>query len=92
VQMCLDELIYSNYGKTMFGVHDVPGTCDVVCVALDMFLILCFMLLLVCCLARMNTIFISLFYFYYFIHLYISDTINESINVLINVFQYHITP
>jgi len=25
VQMCLDELVYSNYGMTMFGVHDAPG-------------------------------------------------------------------
>lgn len=25
VQMCLDELVYSNYGKTMFGIHDAPG-------------------------------------------------------------------
>ena len=25
VQMCLDELVYSDYGMTMFGVQDVPG-------------------------------------------------------------------
>ena len=25
VQMCLDELVSSNYGMTMFGVHDAPG-------------------------------------------------------------------
>jgi hypothetical protein len=26
VQMCLDELIYSDFGHTMFGIHDAPGT------------------------------------------------------------------
>jgi hypothetical protein len=26
VQMCLDELIYSDFGQTMFGIHDAPGT------------------------------------------------------------------
>jgi hypothetical protein len=25
VRMCLDELVSSNYGMTMFGVHDAPG-------------------------------------------------------------------
>jgi len=25
VQMCLDELVYSDYGMTMFGVQDTPG-------------------------------------------------------------------
>jgi len=25
-QLCLDEFIYSQFGKAMFGVHDVPGT------------------------------------------------------------------
>ena len=25
VQMCLDELVYSDYGAQMFGVHDAPG-------------------------------------------------------------------
>ena len=27
VQMCLDEMIYSDYGEQMFGVHDRTGTC-----------------------------------------------------------------
>jgi len=26
VQMCLDELVYSDYGMTMFGVQDVPAS------------------------------------------------------------------
>ncbi len=26
VLMCLDELVYSDFGKQMFGVHDGPGT------------------------------------------------------------------
>ena len=25
VQNCLDEFIYSDFGKTMFGIHDAPG-------------------------------------------------------------------
>ena len=27
IQMCLDEIIYSNYGEQMFGIHDRAGTC-----------------------------------------------------------------
>lgn len=26
VQMCLDEFIYSDFGATIFGIHDAPGT------------------------------------------------------------------
>jgi hypothetical protein len=26
VQMCLNEFIYSDFGSTMFGIHDAPGT------------------------------------------------------------------
>lgn len=25
VQICLDELMYSDFGHTMFGIHDAPG-------------------------------------------------------------------
>lgn len=27
IQMCLDEIIYSDYGEQMFGIHDRAGTC-----------------------------------------------------------------